>query len=295
MNRFKPAVTALLALSSLVFSSLGHATSYPLTVTDDLGRRVTIQSEPKRIVAMLPSHTETLFAIGAGQKLVGIDEYSNYPKAETDKIQKVGSGFEPNLEAIVGLKPDLVLADESTSSKLVEKLQKAGLTVYGGTAQTYNEVFEKIAVLGKITNRETQAVKLISQMRAELSAIEASVRALPKVTAYFEVDPTPYAAGPNSFIGTLLTKAGGINVIPAKLGDFPKISPELVVNANPAAILGVSLEDVLKRPGWASIAAVKSKRVIAFPDEINDAIVRPGPRLPVALKAIAAALHLELR
>jgi iron complex transport system substrate-binding protein len=295
MNRFKPALTQLLVLSSLALSSLVGATAYPLTVTDDLGRKVTLASEPKRIVTMLPSHTETLFAIGAGEKLVGIDEYSNYPKAETDKIAKVGSGFEPNLEAIVALKPDLVLADESTSSKLVEKLEKAGVNVYGGTAQTYFEVFEKIAVIGKITNREAQAVKLISTMRTELNTIQASVRALPKVTAYFEVDPTPYAVGPNSFIGTLITKAGGLNIIPAKLGDFPKISPELVVSANPSVILGVSIEDVLKRPGWTSIAAVKQKRVLEFPSEINDAIVRPGPRLPVALRAIALALHPELK
>ncbi len=295
MNRFKPVLTQLLVLSSLALCSLASATAYPLAVTDDLGRKVTLASEPKRIVTMLPSHTETLFAIGAGDKLVGIDEYSNYPKAETDKIAKVGSGFEPNLEAIVALKPDLVLADESTSSKLVEKLEKAGVNVYGGTAQTYNEVFEKIAVIGKITNREAQAVKLISGMRAELNTIEASVRALPKVTAYFEVDPTPYAVGPNSFIGVLITKAGGLNIIPAKLGDFPKISPELVVNANPSVILGVNLEDVLKRPGWASIAAVKTKRVLEFPSEINDAIVRPGPRLPVALRAIALALHPEMK
>lgn len=290
MNRLKPALIALLALSGLA-----HATTYPLTVTDDLGRKLTLRSEPKRIVAMLPSHTETLFALGAGDKLVGIDTYSNYPKAETEKIAKVGSGFEPNLEAIVALKPDLVLADESSSSKLVEKLEKAGLTVYGGTAQTYNEVFEKIALLGKIVNRETEALKLISGMRAELNAIESSVRKLPKVRAYFEVDPTPYAAGPGSFIGTLLTKAGGLNVIPAQLGDFPKISPEIVVNANPAVMLGLSLEDALKRPGWASIAAVKQKRVMEFSPEINDAIVRPGPRLPVALRAIALALHPELK
>jgi iron complex transport system substrate-binding protein len=295
MNRLKPALTQLLVLSSLALSGLVSATAYPLTVTDDLGRKVTLPSEPKRIVTMLPSHTETLFAIGAGEKLVGIDEYSNYPKVETDKIAKVGSGFEPNLEAIVALKPDLVLADESTSSKLVEKLEKAGVNVYGGTAQTYNEVFEKIAVIGKITNREAQAVKLIAGMRTELNTIQASVRTLPKVTAYFEIDPTPYSVGPNSFIGVLLKKAGGLNIIPAKLGDFPKISPELVVSANPAAILGVSLEDVLKRPGWANIAAVKTKRVVEFSSEENDAISRPGPRLPVALRAIVRALHPEFK
>ena len=282
----KLAIIALLTLTNLAL-----ATTYPLTVTDDLGRKVTLQSEPKRIVAMLPSHTETLFALGAADKLVGIDVYSNYPKSETDKIAKVGSGFQPNLEAILALKPDLVLADESISSKLTEKLEKAGLTVFGGTAQTYNEVFEKIATIGKLVNREKNAVQSITKMRSELNAIEQSVRNLPKVSCYFEIDPTPYTVGPNSFIGALLTKAGGINVIPAGIGDFPKISPELVVSSNPAVMIGLSLEAAVARPGWGGLAAVTGKRVFKPSSEESDALFRPGPRLPVALRVLVKFLH----
>lgn len=284
------------ALAAVIAASLASgalATKYPLTVVDDLGRSVTLQSEPKRIVAMLPSHTETLFALGAGGKLVGIDVYSNYPKAETDKIQKVGSGFQPNVEAIVALKPDLVLADESTSSKLTEKLAKAGLTVYGGTAQTYNEVFEKMAVIGKLVNRETAATKLVTRTREELNDVQNLLRGAPPVSAYYEVDPGPYAAGPNSFIGTLITKAGGRNVIPANLGDFPKISPELVLGANPAVIIGAKPDDVRGRPGWNTLSAVRQNRVYFPTPEERDALVRPGPRLPVALRVLARILHPE--
>jgi len=289
------AVKPFIVVLSLALGSSAFATSYPLTVTDDLGRSITLKAEPKRIIAMLPSHTETLFALGAGDKLIGIDEYSNYPKAATDKIQKVGNGFQPNLEAIIALRPDLVLADESTSSKLVEKLEGAGLTVYGGTAQTYNQVFQKISTLGKMVNRENQAIALITQMRGRLSALEKSVVGLPKVSTYFELDPTPYTVGPNSFIGALITKAGGKNIIPSGIGDFPQISPELVVSKNPVVIFGVALADLQKRPNWAGIAAVKSARVYSLTPEENDALSRPGPRLPVALAALIKYLHPEAK
>ena len=285
-------LSGLLALS---FSSLTMATSYPLILKDDLGRTVKLAAAPKRIVSMMPSHTETLFAVGASSSVVGIDEYSNYPKLETEKLPKTGNGFAPNLEAIAALKPDLVLTDESSGSKLVQNLEKLGITVYAGVPQTYNDVFEKISLIGKITNLEKNALKLITKMRNELGTIQASVATLPRVSVYYEVDPTPYAAGSSSFIGALIFKAGGNNIISEKLGAFPQISPELVISSNPSVILGAKLEDVLKRPGWDKIAAVKTGRVITFSSQEDDAISRPGPRLPVALRVLAKALHPELK
>ncbi len=284
----------LAGLMAFGFSGFVGATSYPLVLKDDLGRSVKLTAQPKRVVSMMPSHTETLFALGAGDSVIGVDEYSNFPKLETDKLPKTGNGFAPNLEAIAALKPDLVLTDESSGSKLVQNLEKLGITVYAGVAQTYNDVFDKINVIGKITNHEKNALKLITNMRSELSAIQASVSKLPRVSVYFEVDPTPYGAGRSSFIGALIDKAGGNNIIPAKLGAFPQISPELVISSNPEVILGAALADLLTRPAWDTIKAVKNKRVINFSSEVNDAISRPGPRLPVALKALAVALHPEL-
>jgi iron complex transport system substrate-binding protein len=285
----------LLVFLVVCWFSSGFASSYPLSIIDDLGRSITLKSEPKRIIAMLPSHTETIFALGAGAKLVGIDEYSNYPKLETSKIQKVGNGFVPNLEAIAALKPDLVLADESTSSKLVSNLEKLGLTVYGGTAQTYLETFEKMAVLGRLVNRESNALRLITNMRSEINEITSKIAGRAKVSAYFEVDPTPYAAGATSFIGEMLSRAGGVNILPASLGAFPQISPELVVSTNPSVIIGATLEDLLLRPGWANITAIKNKRVYNPTGEDNDAIVRPGPRLATALKILVRFLHPDVK
>lgn len=281
----------LAAAALLTLMSAAQATSYPLTVTDDLGRRVVLKKEPVRIVAMLPSHTETLIAIGAGGKLVGIDEYSNYPKNVTDRIPKVGSGFQPDIEKIVALKPDLVLADESSSSRLTARLEAAGLTVYGGTAQTYNEVFQKIVVLGKLANRETGATRLISSMRRDLSALERTVVNRPKVSTYYEVDPTPYSVGPNSFIGTLITRAGGKTIVPASLGDFPKIDPELIVKSNPQVMIGLTAAEARRRPGWQNLQAVRAGRVYQPTAEERDALSRPGPRLPQAMRALIRMIH----
>ncbi|GHG02947.1 ABC transporter substrate-binding protein [Deinococcus piscis] len=283
----------LAAAALLTLLGTAHATSYPLTVTDDLGRRVVLNKEPMRIVAMLPSHTETLVAIGAGGKLVGIDEYSNYPKNVTDKITKVGSGYQPNIEKIVALKPDLVLADESSSSRLTARLEAAGLTVYGGTAQTYNEVFQKIVVLGKLSNHESGATRLVSSMRRDLSALERTVVNRPKVSTYYEVDPAPYSVGPNSFIGTLISRAGGKTIVPASLGDFPKIDPELIVKSNPQVMIGLSAEEARRRPGWQNLQAVRGGRVYKPTAEERDALSRPGPRLPQAMRALIRMIHPE--
>lgn len=291
--RLRRPCAALLIAAVMGATQGASATSYPLTVTDDLGRSVTLKTQPRRIVSMLPSHTETLIAIGAGAQLIAVDRFSNYPKAAVEKLPKVGSAYQPNIEAIVALKPDLVLADESSGSRLTEKLAQAGLTVYGGTGQTFNEVFEKIAVIGRLTNHEAGATRLVTSMRAELNTLQASVLRLPKVSTYYEIDPSPYSVGPNSFIGTLIARAGGQTIVPAALGDFPKLDPERIVNSNPQVMIGLSLDDARRRPGWTGLQAVKAGRVFAPTPEERDALSRPGPRLPDALRALIRFIHPE--
>ncbi|WP_424950459.1 ABC transporter substrate-binding protein [Deinococcus sp.] len=283
-------------LSALLIGALSTAaaTTYPLTLTDDLGRRVTLRSEPKRIVSVLPSTTETLCALQACERLVGVDDYSDFP-APVTRLPKVGGLYTPNIEAIVALKPDLVVV--SKYGKLQGSLTAAGLTVVAVNPETYEEVFSKTLTLGKIVNREAQAKNLVIGMRRDIARIEILTKnAAHKPSAYYEIDPTPYTAGPNSFIGVLLGKAGATNIIPANLGDFPKISPELVVQGNPQLILGPDLATVRARPGWENITAVRTGRVIAIaPGGPLDTILnRPGPRLPQALAALAKLVHPEL-
>ncbi|MFC4452391.1 ABC transporter substrate-binding protein [Deinococcus sonorensis] len=279
-------------LPALLGASSALATTYPLTLTDDLGRKVTIQSEPKRLISVLPSNTETLCALGVCDRLVGVDDYSDFP-AQVTKLPKVGGLYNPNIEAMVAQKPDLVVV--SKYGKLAEPLTAAGITVVAVNPETFDDVFSKTQLLGRIVNRETQAKNLVIQMRRDIARTEVLTRAaVRKPTAYYEVDPTPYTVGPNSFIGVLLSKAGAVNIIPASLGDFPKISPELVVQKSPQLILGLDLATAKARPGWAGIAAVKSGRVLKLPAELETILGRPGPRLPQALAGLARLVHPEL-
>ena len=287
MHRLLPALL-------LAATTSAAATTYPLTLTDDLGRRVILQAEPRRVVSVLPSTTETLCALGLCERLVGVDDYSDFP-ASVSKLPKVGGLYNPNIEAMVALKPDLVVV--SKYGKLAESLAAAGITVLAINPETYDEVFSKTLVLGRVMNREAQAKILVIQMRRDIAKIEILTKnAVRKPTAYYEVDPTPYTVGPNSFIGVLLGKAGAVNIIPASLGDFPKISPELVVQQNPQLILGVDLATAKARPGWANIAAVKSERVTAIVpgSALDNLLTRPGPRLPLALAALAKIVHPEM-
>ena len=290
MNPKRTAAALAVALA-VAFAPKALATAYPLTVQDDLGRSVTIKAEPKRIIALLPSHTETVFALGAGSSVVGRDDYSDFP-AQAIELPKVGGLYNPNLEAILALKPDLVLNSEY--GELTPKLEKAGITVWAGSAQGFEDVFATITVIGKIVNREAAASALNAKIRADVREIETITRAVKKVSVYYEIDPTPYTVGPNSFIGVLLAKAGGQNIVPAKLGDFPKISPELVVEAKPQVIIGASREDIGKRPGWSALPAVLQNRVFQLTPEQDNLVSRPGPRIAQGLKVLAKILHPDL-
>ena len=269
-----------------------QATTYPYTLTDDLGRKVTIKAEPKRVVSMLPSTTETVYALGACERLVGVDTYSDFP-VQVGNLPKMGGLYDPNIEAIVAQKPDLVVV--SKYGKMEGPLTQAGLTVVAVNPETYDDVFNKTFLLGKILNREAQARVLVTNLKRDIARIEILTKnAVRKPTVYFEVDPAPYSVGPKSFMGVLIEKAGGRNIIPASLGDFPKIDPELVVKANPQLMLGLTLDEARKRPGWAGLQAVKAGRVQAVPTELNTMLGRPGPRLALALQGLARLLHPEL-
>ncbi|MFC4639111.1 ABC transporter substrate-binding protein [Deinococcus hohokamensis] len=284
--------TLILALSSLALASQAAATRYPLTLTDDLGRQVTVKAEPQRIVSMLPSTTETLCALGVCDRLVGVDTYSDFPQQVT-RLPKVGGLYDPNIEAIVALRPDLVLV--SKYGKLAEPLTQAGITVVAVNPETYDEVFSKTLTLGRVVNREAAAKALVTGLKRDIARVEILTKnAARKPTTYLEIDPTPYSVGPNSFMGVLLTKAGARNIIPASMGDFPKVDPEFIVKQNPQLILGTDLKTVGARPGWNTISAVKTRRVVQIPQALNTMLGRPGPRLAEALRGLARLIHPEL-
>ena len=274
------------------------ATTYPLTVTDELGRAVTLTSEPTRIVSMLPSDTETLCAMNACDKLVGVDTFSNYPE-EVAALPKLGGGLTgveggPDVEAIVALEPDLVFVSEY--GELAQLLSDAGLTVYAGSPQTVEDTFTFFGVVGELVNRETQAALLVGRVRGEIEAVAALTSALPTKSVYYEIDPTPYSVGPDSFIGVLLAKAGGETVSPAELGDFPQLDPEFVVAADPEIIIlsdapSESATTLAARPGWAGLSALTSGQVFELSDAQGEFVSRPGPRMADTVKLFASFLH----
>lgn len=282
----------IITASLLALLSTAAATTYPLTLTDDLGRKVTLKAEPGRIISMVPGHSETLCAVGACGKLVGVDRYSDYPQ-QVARLPKVGDLFAPDVEAMVALRPDLVFV--SRYSKLEGPLTQAGIPVFALDMEKYDEVFSKTLTLGRVVNREAQARALTLNMRREIAKVEILTKnAVRKPTTYLEIDPTPYSVGPNSFMGVLLGKAGARNIIPAALGDFPKVDPELIVKANPQLMLGLDRRAAAARPGWAGLQAVRTGRVLDIPKDLNTILSRPGPRMPQALRGLARLVHPEL-
>lgn len=278
------------------------STAFPLTVTDDAGRSVTFDASPKAIVSVAPSNTEIVYALGQDSKLVGVSELDDYPPEVADK-KKIGGGFQPNLEEIMALSPDLVLTIGEYPD-LTTQLESKGLTVLVLGPKDLDGIYNDIETLGKVLGAEQEASGLTSDMRARAEAVEAKVKDAPKPKVFFEVDATdptkPFTAGPGSFIDILIQKAGGENIAGKAASQWAQLSAEEIISANPDVIvLGdatvptnpQSPETVAARSGWADIKAVKDKAVYAIDTNI---VSRPGPRIADGLEALAKLLHPDL-
>ncbi len=270
-----------------------HAHAHAIEVTDDRGTTVTLAQSPQRIVSLLPSLTEGVCGMEQCQRLVGVDRYSNYP-ASVQALPKLGGGMDPNIEAIVALKPDLVLV--AASSRSSSRLEALGLKVVALETKTHADVRRVLRVLGVLlaVPPEQGADRLWRIIDSSVSAASQSLSAKAKNTrVYFEVSRGPYAAGESSFIGETLTRLGVKNVVPASLGPFPKLNPEFIVRANPDLIMAGnrSMQAMTSYPGWGSIKAVKNQRICSFSNEEADVVVRPGPRMAEAARIMARCLE----
>lgn len=242
---------------------------------------------PQRVVSLLPAATELVCALGRCDRLVAVDRHSNHP-ATVRGLPKVGGLGEFDLEALVRLRPSLVIAPRSPA--LVERLAGLGVRTLVSEPATYAQLRASVAELGEALAAREEAGRLLATLEAEIAAEAArmppALRASPP-RVYVEVDPTPYAAAPASFVGELLSRLGMTNVVPDGLGPFPRISPEAVVRADPQRIV-VAARDATRlaqRPGWRRIAALgRDGRVCAFDDATADVLMRPGPRLAEGLR-----------
>ena len=258
-------------------------------VSDDRGVVVSFAQPPQRVVSLLPSLAETVCELGACERLVGVDRYTNYP-ARLQHLPQVGGGLDPNIEAIVALRPDVVLM--ATSSRASDRLRALGIKVVALEPRTHADVQSVVLKIGAVL-AVPDAGKIWRAIDAAVSAAAQSVPASAKGTrVYFEVNQGPFAASESSFIGETLTRLGVKNIVPGKFGPFPKLNPEFIVRADPDLIMvgERSATGMTQRPGWQGMRAVREDRVCIFTSEDADSLLRPGPRMAEGARLMAQCL-----
>ena len=265
-----------------------------VTVTDDRQVAVTFTQTPKRIVTLLPSLAETVCVLGACERLVGTDKHANWP-ASVKALPKLGGLDDTQLEALVRLKPDVVLL--AKSARIIARLEALGIPVLALEPQTHadvHRVLQTVAAVLQLPNAQEQADAVWQNIQRQVSQAKSNIPAQAiNATIYFEASTGGYAAGEASFIGEIMRQMGLKNIVPTGMGAFPQLNPEFVVRANPQLIVLAQpmVTQLSQRPGWSAIAAIKNKRVCAFPSAQADVLVRPGPRLGEAAQLISDCLQ----
>jgi iron complex transport system substrate-binding protein len=291
-----------IAIAAIVFASLlaspaqAAATKYPLTVKFG-GYTTKIAKKPTKIVSLSPSATEILYAVGAGSQILAVDNLSNYPaNAPTSEI----SAFEPNVEAILAKKPDLVLLsiDSTKAPQIRNALVKLGIPVLMEKAPaTLQDVYAENTLLARVTDRQAAAVKLNASMAKSIKDVLAKAKKSSKIRIFHELDDTYYSATSNTFIGKVYKSFGVVNIADAASGadssGYPQLSAEYLLKSDPQVIFladaqyGVTAESVSKRAGWSQVSAVKNKKIVELPADIPS---RWGPRLVDFYKLIGNSL-----
>lgn len=292
-------LTLLLALTLAACApAVAEKEAAGMTLTDGLGREVALEAPAQRVVSLAPSNTEILFALGAGDKVVGRDEFSDYPE-EAKALPSVGGSMgEYSVEAIVALEPDLVLAAGINNPELVKQLEDLGITVYYlANPTTLEEMYVNLEIVAQLTGEDP--TKLTDSLKARVAAVDEKIAPLSsRPSVFYEIDATdpskPYTYGPGTFGDLLISRAGGFNIASQVTDPYPQLSLEQIVTDNPSIIIlgdsmwGVTPESVAARPGWESVAAVQNGQVFAFDDNL---VSRPGPRLVDGLEQLAKLLH----
>ena len=266
-----------------------------LTIIDGAGRVVTIPRTPERIVSIASAATETLYAIGCGDEIVGRDKYSDYPP-EVQEKPSVGSGSQLDVEAVLGLEPDLVIA-WWFSREAISTLEDKGLTVLAINPRSVDGVLDTIRTLGLVTGHLEEAESLIAEMQARIDEVKAGVKDIPKEDrplVYYELTTPMKTTGPGTFTNELIFMAGGINIAADEPVRYPILSEEYIIERNPDVIVivsgGASVDEVKGRAGWQNIKAVQDDRVYT----IDTHLVTSNPRIVQGLEQFARWFHPEL-
>ena len=277
--------------------------AFPVTIKDAADEDVVIKAQPEKIVSLIPSNTEIAFALGLGEKIVGVSDNDNYPE-EVANIEKIG-GMEFNVEKIISLQPDVVLAQGSmadSSAEGLKQIQDAGIPVIVvNDAKNFAEVYKSIEMIGTATGKQEEAQKIVVDMKAkveDLKAKAATIKDEDKKSVLMEISPAPelYAAGKNTFIDEMLSIINAENIV--KEEGWPKVDQEAIISSNPDVIIttyGFYVDNpvgqVTSREGWQDINAVKNKQVV---DVHSDKVTRPGPRLVEGVEEVAKAVYPDI-
>ncbi len=270
-----------------------------ITITDDIGRMVKFTSSPQRIISLSPSNTEVVYALGLQDRLIGVTTYDNYPPEAKDKPQVSGYS-EVDVEKIVALQPDLILADDIHKAEVVPALEKLGMKVVVLRPGTIQQVFDNLNLLGKITGTGDKAASLVATLQQRVKAVTDKIAAgttKPRVLYVTWYDPI-WTAGDDTMIGDLLAKAGATNIA-SDVSGYATITLEEAIQRNPQIIIvmssmGVdneSLKYVNSEPRFAATDAVKNKQTFEIDADIFG---RTTPRIVDGLETLAKLIHPEL-
>lgn len=279
-----------------------EAGAYPLSIEDDLGRQVIVTQEPQRIVSLAPANTEILFALGLGDKVVGVTDYCDYPAEAQDK-EKIGDFYGPSVEKIIALAPDIVFATGGIQGEVVQQLEGLNQTVIALNPDSLEDVLKAVEITGKITGQRPEAELLISEMQSKISKVKRETGSIPDdqkpsvfVVIWFE-DAKIFTAGKGSFVSDLITLAGGRNLGDAAKLEFPQYSREKLMEEDPKVIISTAHgyptpETVKEALNLDSLQAIKNNRVFIVQDA--DLLTLPGPRLVQGLEMTARFLYPEI-
>jgi iron complex transport system substrate-binding protein len=268
-----------------------------IQIIDDLGEQVALPGVPMRIVSLAPSNTEILYAIGAGDRVVGVTQWCNYPEA-AQSIQQVAGYADLNVERITAVSPDLILAARGNDLEGLETLKRMGIPVFALNVQSLESMVDAVTRLGQLTGTSRRADSLGLALRQRLAVVDQRIlkRVRPRVLWGYVAEPV-YTAGPGSLIDDVIHRAGGLNVARAAEGTWPQVSLETIVAWAPEVLLtslgkgmqpAGEIERLLDVDGWKDLPAIRDGRIVNVD---GDLLTRAGPRLVDAVEILSRALH----
>ncbi|WP_028307749.1 ABC transporter substrate-binding protein [Desulfitibacter alkalitolerans] len=261
---------------------------------DVLGREVEIKETPKKIISLTPAVTEILFELGLDERIIGVTEYCNYPEAALKK-PKMGDFANPNVELIVDAEPQIVFVAAGVQMELIKRLEQLGITVFCLDAESVDQVIKNIQMTGEIMGVPEAAQKLTSEMQAKVDAVVLKVKDQERPVVFFEVWDEPLmSAGPGTFINSLIELAGGQNLAGDADTRYPQLSMEVLFERDPDVYIANDFHkqsDIMARPGYENLTAVKTDRVHTIDDDL---VTLPGPRVVLGLEEMARIIHPEL-